>query len=266
MSKHDVLTQRELLNYQPGAATLWYLEKYRQQNALNKEDLNVLDWGCGRGRSVAYLREQGYNAYGVDIDPDVIAKGRPFFEERGETAEQILTLFDGAGNTCFADKFFHVTFSEAVFEHVRNLTLVANELKRVTRSGGIGIHSFPAHRHFIEAHLHMPLVHWLPKNHLRRQLINLFLHLGFDPDWPEAKNCSMQDKVTLYHQYSIDKTYYRKPVVIKRILEQNDFTVEVVTIDHPKLKQYRLANSPLRTIFNWVFSNFFLVVLLVVKR
>jgi 2-polyprenyl-3-methyl-5-hydroxy-6-metoxy-1,4-benzoquinol methylase len=38
-------------------------------------DLRVLDWGCGRGTTVAKLVEMGFDAYGVDIDPEPIKNG-----------------------------------------------------------------------------------------------------------------------------------------------------------------------------------------------
>lgn len=271
MSKHAILTEEEAARYQPGAATVWYLDDYRHRHQLAKKEMNVLDWGCGRGRSVAYFREQGYNVFGVDVDPSVIVKGRPYFSERGFDADQLLTVLNEQGRTAFPDDFFHATFSEAVFEHVKGLESVAAELCRITRPGGIGIHSFPAHHHFIEAHLHMPFVHWLPKNHWRRQLISKFVHLRLEPSWPELQAGSIQEKIEGYYHYSINKTYYRSPGEIKRIMRQNGFEPQLVSVDHPKLKQHvvmrQLARlKTTRNVLNWIFSNFFLMVLLITKR
>ncbi|UCC21301.1 MAG: methyltransferase domain-containing protein, partial [Promethearchaeota archaeon] len=37
--------------------------------------MKILDFGCGRGLFVLWLKEHGYNAYGIDIDPIPIKNG-----------------------------------------------------------------------------------------------------------------------------------------------------------------------------------------------
>lgn len=271
MSKHEILTEQEMATYQPGAVTLWYLADYARRHGLAREEITVLDWGCGRGRSVAYLRKYGYNAFGVEVDAEVVTKGQLFFAERGLDAEQVLTLLDKQGRSPFADNFFHITFSEAVFEHIQDLALVAAELSRITCSGGIGIHSFPARYHLVEAHLHMPFVHWLPKNHWRRQLIGSFVRLGLEPGWSELQAGTVYEKIEGYYRYSIDKTYYRRPAEIKQLMQQHGFTPQFVSVDHPKLKKYPairyLTQQKIaRHTLNWVFVNFFLVNLLLTRQ
>ena len=75
MSKHHVLTEQDFSEYTPSQRILRYIESYRRDRNLEAKEMNILDWGCGRGRTVLWLREQGYNAYGVDIDIEPIRNG-----------------------------------------------------------------------------------------------------------------------------------------------------------------------------------------------
>lgn len=55
---------------------LKYLDRCRESLRLDKHEPNVLDWGCGRGRSVLGLRQLGYSVFGADIDPGEAAFGK----------------------------------------------------------------------------------------------------------------------------------------------------------------------------------------------
>ncbi len=271
MSKHDVLTEEEMSTFVPTPSVLLHIEQYQRKMNLRKEDLRILDWGCGRGRSVAYLREQGFKAFGVDIDPEPISNGRQLFLERGLDVNNILTLIDQDGKTKFSDGFFHFVFSESVFEHIKDLESVAKELQKITSPGGVGLHLYPAHRYIKEGHLLMPFVHWLPKTKLRKMYIWLFLLLGQNPNWKELEGKSIREQAEVYYDYSINKTYYRNCYTVKKIFTRKGFDIDFVTIDHPKLKGhpvlYRLSTfKPLRVMMNWVLNNFFAVFLLTTRK
>jgi hypothetical protein len=49
----------------------------------------------------------------------------------------------------------------------RDPDALAAELGRIIAAGGGGMHVFPAKWSIVEPHLHVPIVHWLPKNRLR---------------------------------------------------------------------------------------------------
>ena len=271
MSKHDVLTEEEMSTFVPHRAVLWHIEQYQKKMNLRKEDLHILDWGCGRGRSVAYLREQGYNAFGVDIDPKPIRNGKQLFLERGLDFNKILTLIDQDGRTRLSDGFFHFIYSESVFEHIENIESVATEFKRITSPGGIGLHLYPAHRYIVEGHLRMPFVHWLPKTKLSRIYIWLFLLLGQGPKWKELEGKSIREQAEVYFDYSVNKTYYRNCYTVKKTFTRKGFDIDFVTIDHPKLKEYpafyRISTfKPLRVMMNWALVNFCAVFLLTTRK
>lgn len=270
MSKHNMLTAEEISKFVIESELLEYIEPYRNKMNLEKQELNILDWGCGRGRSVLRLREQGYNAFGVDIDPEPIKNGRVLFLKRGFDAKTILTLVNPDGKINFPDNSFHFVFSEHVFEHVQDIESVAAEIQRVTTPGGLGLHRYPASKEIVEGHLHLPFVHWLPKNGLRKALIFIFLLIGQDPKWEELQGKSIYKRTQTYFGYSIHKTYYRSPRTIRQVFKRNGFDVDFVTINNPKLRKlgllYKLIRAePWRSIVNWGLTTFKLVELFTIK-
>jgi SAM-dependent methyltransferase len=269
MSKHDILTEKEFSEYVPNKRVLYYLTDYSKTSGLKNSEINVLDWGCGRGKDVLWLREEGYNAFGVDIDPEPIQNGMNLFYMKGYN-ESVLNLIDHTAKTQFPDSFFHFIFSNQVFEHISDLELVATEFRRITAKGGVGYHVYPAHRYITERHLCMPFVHWLPKNRLRKYLIFAYVGLGQEPNWNELSDYNIVRKTETYFKYSVNKTYYRKYYNVKRLFEDKSFKVTFETINHPILKQYRLvywlANTNLcRSLVNHLLLTFKMVELLVGK-
>ena len=137
-------------------------------------------------------------------------------------------------------------------------------MQRITAPKGIGLHLFPAHRHFIEPHLYMPLVHWLPKTNLRRWAICLFVRLGINPRWPELERKNHLGQIQSYFDYSISRTFYRRPEILRQIFNKNGFSVDFVSVEHPRFNHYPLLTQifkakPIREVVNWILINFFLV-------
>jgi len=208
LTKHDILTENEMSQFTLNDRIFRHIEYRREKMNLEKSEMNLLDWGCGRGRAVSFLRAQGYKAFGTDIDSEPVKNCRELLSAQGLDAEAIISLMENGVEKQFPDSFFHLSFSEGVFEHVKDLEQVAENLKRVTAPGGVGIHLFPAHKHFVEIHLVMPFLHWLPKNKLRKFYIFLLLLLGKGPKWKEVEGKSKWDQAHVYYEYMIYKTYY----------------------------------------------------------
>lgn len=205
-TKHDPLTEADMQHFRMNPALLGQLRAHAGARA--PEPARILDWGCGRGRSVALLRQEGFAAFGVDIDRAVLRNGHELFRTRGLDPERLLRPLDDIGT--FEDGAFDIVFSEETLEHVANLAAVARESFRLLRPGGLAVHSFPGSRWLIEPHVHMPLVHWLPQGGLRRLLIRLCLLLGFGPrpPWPEAGD-NLRQQLDVYDRYLAEKTHYR---------------------------------------------------------
>lgn len=230
------LTEEDLRPFSLPAGLCDYIESARAKLGLAKEELRILDYGCGRGRSVIRLREQGYDARGVDISNWPIKNGRPLLRRRGWDAEAILRVLDESGAADFPDAFFHVVFSWQVLEHVQSLGRATAKIRRLTAPGGTGVHWYPGHRRLIEGHSRMPLIHWLPKNALRKPPIYLFalLHIGPRGDWGRSQGAGLLERARNFYQYSLDHTYYRTPAAVRGAFEECGFQV---TYDrHPAVR------------------------------
>ncbi|MBA7611920.1 hypothetical protein ES703_19151 [subsurface metagenome] len=238
---------------------------------LDKSQMNILDWGCGRDRAIAWLRQQGYNAFGVDIDPEPINNCKDLLRQRGYDPEAVLSLLENGKETKFPDNYFHFSFSNGVFEHVQDLESVAENLKRLTTSGGVGSHFFPAHKHFVEIHLRLPFVHWLPKNILCKIYIFLFVLFGKGPKWKELQAKRPLQKANGYYNYITHKTYYRSCRTIETIFKQNNFKVAFIPLHKFGLKKHPLLDKLVRfkllhPFLNWCMNNFGQVGLIITRE
>ena len=271
MTKHDILTEKEMSGFKMNKNILRYIEDYRNTRNLKKSNMNILDWGCGRGRAVLWLRAHGYNAFGTDSDPEPIRDCRDLFLARGLDADSVLSILENGEEKVFPDAFFNLSFSEEVFEHVKDIERVATNLKRITVSDGAGIHFYPAHKRVMETHLYMPCVHWLPKNMVRKIYIYISLLLGRGPKWKQLEDKTKWEQAQAYYEYIIDKTYYRTSVVVADAFRRNKFKVNFLPLSDFALDKrpmlYKLAKLKwLRPIFDWAMRNFGQIGLLITKE
>lgn len=72
--------------------------------------MTIFDAGCGYGRNLVYLLANGYDVYGVDADPQVIATSLPADRFRNEPLETM----------SFPDQFADVVISSAVLHFARD--------------------------------------------------------------------------------------------------------------------------------------------------
>jgi len=254
VSKNRPLTCAEFEAFKPNEHVVERLESFARQCPKPRDRIRVLDWGCGRGRMVLSLRERGFDAYGVDLDPLAVKNGTELFRTFGHPSEN-LSVVNVEGRTGFSDDYFDFVLSNQVLEHVRDLPATVSELARVTRPGGSGLHVFPPRWHVREAHLGMPCVHWLPKNEARRRAIHLFATLGIESPWEGMAGVSLADRVDTYYRYSVDKTYYRSNPSIAQLFRLHGMKVRACTIDNPKLDRFPLVriarrHGPSRALLN----------------
>lgn len=225
-SKHDILTEEELHSHGINPIVRKALAAVPGASGPpeDRSRINILDWGCGRGRTVLTLRDEGFNSYGIDIDESVMRNGHALLKSRGLNPTEILRPAGDTGE--FDDGYFHFIFSEQVFEHVEDLRGVLTELYRLTCSGGTGVHCFPGSKTVQEEHLCMPFVHWLPKNCLRKAALAVFLFLGYGPTppWPEVNDQGFWGMVQTYYDYLNRKTYYRSVDQIDALAREAGFT------------------------------------------
>jgi SAM-dependent methyltransferase len=189
----------------------------RVSEGRDRSLLRVLDVGCGRGGTVAWLVEQGFDAYGVDVRPEYIANGRAYL------GPDRLSVLHGEVYP-YPDGHFDIVISDQVFEHVADLDPLAREIARTTKPGGVGLHIFPAKWIFTEPHLQAPLVHWLPKGRLRRAAITVALRFGWAA--PYFSERTLSERSQIFSEYSEHETFYRRPAAIRRVLEAAGLSVD----------------------------------------
>lgn len=261
MSKHIVLTVDEYKDYQINSRIIFYINEFLKNHELLKDNINILEWGCGKGKDVLKLREMGYNAYGVDIDVEPINNGRKLFIKMGYDPN-LISEISKEGRTIFNNGQFHFIFSNQVFEHIKDLEIVAKEMSRITASFGEALHLYPAPYYIKEGHLFMPFVHWFPKNLIRKLIIAFYVIVGVEPKWSKYENIKLTDKIDGYYQYSINKTFYRNHKVIENIFNKYGFDVNYKTIDNPRVLRKKISsimvkNKYLRSFFNFLLLTFY---------
>jgi len=94
---------------------------------------DVLDFGCGCGRTLWHLRENGWRLHGCDVDTALVA----WCQEHLPTCQVVLSRHDPP--LPFADNAFGAVFAASVFTHFAapNQHAWADEMARVVRQGGL---------------------------------------------------------------------------------------------------------------------------------
>lgn len=212
-----------------------------RQPAPAGRPLRVLDVGCGRGGNVAWLCDAGYDAYGVDVDPEYIRNGRGYFQDRG-LGERVRTLGPD-GRYPFEDGWFDVVLSDQVLEHVADLPALAGEVFRVLRPGGVGLHIFPAKWRPIEPHLFAPFVHWLPAGgRARRAALSLAMRRGWSAD--HFRDRPHPERLAIFGDFLDGETYYRPVRTIEATFRDAGLVAEALQVAEEKISHRTSGWAP----------------------
>jgi SAM-dependent methyltransferase len=204
-----------------------------------RDELRILDLGCGRGSRVAWLCSHGWNAWGADIVEDYLRAGRPFFELNGWDPNR-LRLIDGP-RLPFDRSAFDVVVSDQVIEHVADLEEFVAGIDQVSRAGAHGLHVFPASRRLVEPHLRMPFVHWLPKGPVRRLAIRHAMRLGLSVK--HFADFSARERAVIYTIFSEEETYYRTRRKVAAAFAGRGMSVDLRSVARNKVA-VRLPHLP----------------------
>lgn len=182
--------------------------EYCSQYALNlskDRPFKVLDYGCGSGKIVAGLREQGVEAYGCDVfygGSDLSTK-----VPSDLMGDVILKMEDGC--IPFPSEFFDLVINNQVLEHVEDLNFVLFEIQRVVKKGGKALCLFPDRSVWREGHCGIPFLHWFPKGNKMKIFYAMFLRMLGLGNYKKKKSpyqwskdfCGWLDKWTYYRPY-----------------------------------------------------------------
>lgn len=199
---------------EPNPAFARYLERIGR----DRESFRVLDLGCGRGGTVAWLLEQGWDAYGMDVDKRYVDNGV------GLVGRDRLAVLTG-DEYPYPAHYFDAVISDQVLEHVADIDHLAREVARVTAHGGGGLHIFPAKWIYREPHMLTPPVHWLPKGRARRAAITAMLRAGRAA--PLFADRPLAERAAIFSTYSDEETFYRPLRRIRVAFEQAGLVTDV---------------------------------------
>jgi len=246
LSYDDPLTEAGFAAFAPNAEVVRYLELTRERLGLQRGEMNVLDWGSGRGEYVAWLRDAGYNAFGAEIRHAAAERGKELLNAHGHDYARVITAIEANGQTDLPSDFFHFVFTHYVLEHVADIDAVTREIARVTAPGGAGFHVYPGKLRPIEPHLFMPFVHWLPKNPSRKWAIAACLACGVDPRWDWLAAATFGTRAQAYYQFCMNETFYRSFREVRRSFINKGFVVTPVVAEHPALRRLAVLPAALR--------------------
>jgi 2-polyprenyl-3-methyl-5-hydroxy-6-metoxy-1,4-benzoquinol methylase len=230
---------------------------------LPRAGLRILDVGCGRGDVVFWLLEQGWDAWGIDIDSRYIDIGRDYLRSTGRDPGRLRAV--SGESYPLRSSWFHVVISDQVLEHVANLDQLASEVSRVSRRGALGLHIFPARWRPVEVHMRTPFVHWLPKGAARRRALTALLltHAGaaYFTDRPVA------ERAEIFARFSDEETFYRSLREIQGTMLRHGIKADPVRASRSKVSYHApwlpAAGKPLA---GWIYRNAFSVCLETVQR
>lgn len=162
----------------------------------------LLDFGCGAADVAALALERGYDSYGADTFLGVGDSSQNHVIAAKKLGARAVTISPGAPMP-FVKGFFDGVISNQVFEHVREIEKVSDEIARVVRPGGILLALMPTSEILWEDHLKMPLVHRAPPGSKRQRiLMKGFRRIGLgtakhmpDDDWVNIAVSDLQANV-----------------------------------------------------------------------
>ena len=136
--------------------------KYVKKLTKEEKSIRILDYGCGGGRLITYLRILGYkNLNGVDVKSQKeMSNLNAIHNNMGFDCDVFFT-YDG--NTLpFDDTSFDVIVSQQVLEHVKDVEKYFSECKRILSPKGKILLDFPHRLVPFDTHTRMWFVHYLP--------------------------------------------------------------------------------------------------------
>lgn len=101
---------------------------------VGRDDIEVLDFGCGWGGETLWLAGRVKRVVGVDVERDSIDHANQALKRAGVANCSFLHSSDG--RLPLADSSVDAVFSTDCFEHVMDLGLAFGEIHRVLRPGG----------------------------------------------------------------------------------------------------------------------------------
>jgi ubiquinone/menaquinone biosynthesis C-methylase UbiE len=119
------------------AKWLWSYLRNNLNKAILNENCKLLDYGCGTGEMLKWLKLLGFSGqlYGCDVSQAMLVEA----ENRWNDSPKPLFSCIGETKTDFADNYFSFIVATCVFHHIDpdKRDTVLREVKRILKPGGI---------------------------------------------------------------------------------------------------------------------------------
>lgn len=115
-----------------------------------KEDMTLLEPGCGRGEHLRLFKELGLDVYGLDLSPEAPSLAKDL---------NISVCDLESDNLPYPDDHFDVIYSKSFLEHIRDPSKFLKEAYRVLKPGGLLLSMVPdwesQHKKFFDDYTHV---------------------------------------------------------------------------------------------------------------
>ncbi len=143
------------------------IKEYAEKHGKNWRDLRILDIGSGKGRLVAYLRTNGFQAFGSEPNPDYLEASRSLARRLSFPEDS----FIGQASDELDSESFDVVIHEQVLEHVPHFGWTTDRFLhhavRVMTEDGLYLASMPNLLHPYEGHANLWFFHYLPGYYMK---------------------------------------------------------------------------------------------------
>lgn len=219
----------------------------------NTSDFSLLDFGCGSGDKVKFLRDNYYNFVGCDIE---FKAGE--FTKILEMENVIKKIRLNPYTLPFPENHFDFVLSDQVFEHVLDYEEALVELARVMKKGCFSVHIFPSKWKFFEPHTGTPF----------GGAINFYLWILF---WALLgvnkrghKNLSRTEIAKLDYNYIKERTNYLSGSKIKRLFKDSGFSIhyfnkKAIRLSSNKFVSKFISRLPFCSELSQIFAGRFII-------
>ena len=138
LNKDKNITKEDLSLFYSKGQLLW--NRYFSDlinNLINRDDITIVEFGCGMGRILSVPASLGFNCIGIDISETQLDLAKKHFPTKENT-----TFIQSIPKSQFniEEESVDLIYSFAVFQHIKNVSDVLyslDELVRILKRGGI---------------------------------------------------------------------------------------------------------------------------------
>ena len=168
-----------------------------------KPNTKILDFGCGTGGFVYYLRKKGFLAFGTDtVNRYLYSEFLCNKNKLSMSKEKIFKTIDKGNYKIPFNNTFDIVYSNQILEHVKNLRQTISETNRVLKSGGVALHIYPSRYRIIEGHTYIPFASLIQNYYY----LLFWAKLGIRNEY--QKNLNARETALKNYYYLRNKTSY----------------------------------------------------------